>query len=161
VVVLIRDADHLTLVSRRRLSLSRVTALLRADALDEALAAGVSPDSGAALSLRARILLRHSVRRRLGRQLRDVIKRADQPRGLWDPTVPLAEPAIHANRDEIVELARWLEDTEPVGVRGVAQLRLLLCHGTSPLYRPATSDQLEEALMRIGETLDPFHALLV
>jgi hypothetical protein len=161
VVVLISEADHLTLVSRRRLRISRVAAFVRADAVDEALAAGVSPDAGPALSLRARILLRQPLRRRLARQLRDVIKRAERPRGLWDPTVPLAQGAINANRDEIAALARRLESTEPVDARGIAQLRLLLCKGASPLYSPATSDQLDEALERIGEALDPFQALPV
>jgi hypothetical protein len=48
-----------------------------------------------------------------------------------------------------------------VDVRGIAQLRLLLGKGTRPLYHPGTSDQLEEALARISEALDPFQALPV
>ncbi|HLY48814.1 MAG TPA: hypothetical protein VKR21_06410 [Solirubrobacteraceae bacterium] len=101
------------------------------------------------------------MRRRLARELRDVVKRAERPRGLWDPTVPLAQVAIGANLARLLELARWVGDVEPVDVRGIAQLRLLLSKGTSPLYHPGTSDQLEEALARISDSLDPFQALPV
>ncbi len=160
-VVPISDAVHLRLDRRRYLAFWPLAARVQSHALDEALAAGASPDSSADLSSHARMLLRRSARRRLASQLRDVLRCAAQPRSVWNPSLLVPHTAILVNHDEIAGLARWLEDTEPVDVRGVAQLRLLLCRGDSPLYSPADSDQLEEVLEQIGQALVPFHAMAI
>jgi len=161
VVVPISDAVHLGLDRWRYLGFRPLAVRVRSPALDEALAAGASPDLSADLSSHARMLLRRSVRRRLASQLRDVLRRAAQPRGVWNPAVLVPHAAILVNHDEIAGLVRWLDGTEPVDVRGIAQLRLLLGRGDSPLYTPAGSDQLEEVLEQIGQALVPFHAMAI
>lgn len=158
-VVLISDADALTFACKRYGPLRSLVIRSRSMALDQALAAGASPDSRPDLSVRAHALLRHSSRCGLARELRDVVKRATRSRGVWDPSVPLARRAILANHAEIAEVARWLEDAQPADVRGIAQLRLLLRDGGSALYTADDGCELEAALERITEALDPFQAL--
>lgn len=158
--VLISDAA-LTLACKHYGALKHLAVHARAMKLDQALAAGAHPDSRPDLALRARMLLRHSFRCGLARELHDAIKRAERPRSLWDPTVPLARSAILANREEIAEAARWLEDAEPADVRGIAKIRLLLRDGGSALYGNSSSLKLELAIEQITEALDPFQALAV
>lgn len=157
--LLISDADTQTLACMRYGALKHLAVHARAVALDQALANGAHPDSRPDLALRARMLLRHSFRCGLARELRNAIRRAERPLSPWDPSVPLARSAILANREEIAEAARWLHDAEPADVRGIAQIRLLLRDGGSALYGTAATHQLEAVIEQITEALDPFQAL--
>ncbi len=153
--LLIQEPDaavlHLTGGGRLR----RLAAVARAGRLDQALAAGAEPDSRVELSLRAQWLLRRSTRLSLATELPAVVRRAERPAPIFDPTVRLARAAILENRDAIREIAEWLGDLTPMDIRGVAQLLLLLRDGASPLYPPSDGYELEDALQRIYEALIP------
>jgi hypothetical protein len=148
-------ALHLTGGGRFR----RLVAVARAWRLDQALAAGAHPDSRVELSLRAQRLLRRSTRLRLAAELQAVVHRAQRPVSITDPKVLLARAAILENREAIQEIVAWLADLTPIDIGGVAQLRLLLRDGASPLYPPSEADALEEALGRIHEALVPSSSL--
>ncbi len=135
--------------------LKRLVSIARAERLDRALAGGAQPDSRAELSLHAQRLLRKSTRLSLAAELRAVVRRAERPAAMFDPTVPVARAAIIENRDAIQEIADWLADLTPMDIRGVAQLRLLVRDGASPLYPPSDACELEEVLRLAYEALVP------
>ncbi|MEO6859515.1 MAG: hypothetical protein ABI323_13170 [Solirubrobacteraceae bacterium] len=125
---------------------TRLWTHLHASRLDQALAAGASPDSSAPLSLRARDLIGAPARRDLARSVRG---RVDDARRPFDPRssgVPVCRRKVLASRETLWELADRLTSGEPVEARGVAQVRLLLIAGDGPLYhRPGAAD-LEPAV---------------
>ena len=133
---------------------TRVWVHLHASSLDQALAAGASPDSTAGLSLRAAQLIRASTRRTLARALRNVISDAARPGLPPGPAVILCRRKILASRGSLVELAERLTSHEPVDARGVAQVRLLLIGAAGPLYDRPRANDLEPALQAALEALD-------
>ena len=133
---------------------TRLWAHVRATSLDHALAAGASPDSSAALSLRAEQLIRAGTRRKLAQSLRRLVGEASRRSLPRAPRVPLCRRKILASRELMLELAERLSSQEPVDVRGVAQLRLLLIGVVSPLYGDPGADDLEPVLQAALEALE-------
>ena len=134
---------------------ARAIARLRRSELDAVLAAGVSPDSSAALSLRAHTLIGAPTR---------TCWRGGSARSSAPPTVPSPpwKPAFRCAARLCVapgrsfdELACLLDSSAPVDAGGVARLRLLLIDGSSPFYRRAVAADLTDALLATTEALEP------
>jgi hypothetical protein len=138
----------------RRVSLrDRIVARLRAHALDRELARGVAPESGGALTLRARALIGPTARATLARQLRNVVSDA---RGghVWLSRVPVQRPEVLDAANELGVLADRLAAPGPVDVRGVAEVQVLLTDGTGPLYFRGATDELRASVARALSRLE-------
>jgi hypothetical protein len=142
-------------VARRASWRDRLTARLRRTRLDAQLAEGVAPTAGASLALRAEALGHSRFRTMLGEGIRHVLDEARNPRRtLWAP-VPVHRKAVLATAPELDELARRLLSPGPLAARGVAQVRLLLVDGSSPLYFSRADVDLRAAVTRALEDLNP------
>jgi hypothetical protein len=134
---------------------TRLWTHLHTSRLDQALAAGASPDSGAALSLRANALIGAAARRHLARSIRRLLDDARRPFGPLTPGIPICRPTVLASADALSVLAARLTSGRPVDDRGVAMLRLLLIDGGGPIYcRPAAND-LKPSLAALTAALEP------
>lgn len=131
----------------------RVLARLDAGRIDQALAAGVSPDSGVAISLRAHALIGMRARRAFSRGLRDLIVQARAPAGPATP-VPVCRRQIIRAQELIEATAHRLLEDRPVSARGVAQIRLLLTDGRSPVYDDPNAGNLLPALRAASSALE-------
>lgn len=141
-------------VSERSRALTRLTTRLRSRALDRALAAGVSPDSNAALSLRAHTLIGTAARARLAGTVRRLVEDARHPLQPGTPHAPLCRRKILRSARTLEEVARRLQGTDPVDVRGVAQIRLLLIGDSGALFDYPAADDLEPALQKALSALE-------
>jgi hypothetical protein len=150
-VILIDDAN--ALVARRVRLRDRLRARFRAFALDQALAAGAPPEKDAALTLRARTLIDERTRCELGSALRRLVIGADRRPSVVH--VPASSPTLDGAGDLLDELAIRLLAPAPVEARGVAQARLLLSDGTSPLFWSRRSAQSRERVQRALSALEP------
>lgn len=140
-------------ISAPRRARTRLWARLHASRLDRALAAGASPDSSAALSLRAGELISAGARARLARsihKLLDDARRSSLPRG----PVVVCRRKVRAAKRTLEKLADRL-CRDPVDARGVAQIRLLLTERSGPLYDRPAADDLEPALRAAMAALEP------
>jgi len=162
--------SHTVLVERPGLGLvvakvsrwTRLVARVRFATLDEALAAGVEPESGPALALRAERLIAPPMRHRLGRCLRFYANEARRRRSPWrapwpaaPPPLPGSGPHVAGAADELLELADMLEGSEPVEVRGVALVSVLLTDGGGPLHYNRGAKRLVAAARAAGDALAP------
>jgi hypothetical protein len=129
--------------SNRRI---RLVARLRASNLDAALATGASPDSSAPLSLHAHSLISAKNRRKLSEEILQILHRAEQPRSVFDPTVPICRSKVLDVRELFEALADRLQDRNPVTPDGVANVRRLLREGAGPLYERPSADDLKSFL---------------
>ena len=154
--LLLSDQSNPNCVILGRISArTRLSAHIRSRALDRALAAGVSPDSSATLSVRARALIGATARADLAHSIRRVIKDARHPLRPLTPHAPLCRAKIIRSAKSLEKLARRLVSDDPVDVRGVAQVRLLLIGDRGALFdRPGAND-LEPALQEAMQALDP------
>jgi hypothetical protein len=134
--------------SRSRAS-TRLWTHLRSRRLDRALASYVSPDSSAALSLRARALIGATSRAGLAGSVRRLINEAEHPMSPLTFHVPICRAKILRSSETLDALADRLASTEPVDACGVARVRLLLTDGSGPIYARPTANDLEPALQRI------------
>jgi hypothetical protein len=139
---------------------TRVVARLRFATLDEALAAGVEPESGPALALRAERLIAPPERRRLARSLRFNVHEARErrsrlraPSPAAAPPLPASGPHVASAADELLELAHVLDGADPVDVRGVALVSVLLTDGGSPLHYNRGAKRLVAAARAAGDAL--------
>src|SRR6185312_8162272 len=107
-----------------------------------------SPDSSAALSLRARALIGTTARAGLAGSVRRLIKEAEHPTGPLTFRVPICRAKILRSRETLEALADRLVSTDPVDACGVARVRLLLTDGSGPIYARPTADDLQPALQR-------------
>jgi hypothetical protein len=153
-LLLIDHGNPRCVISERSRAHIRLSARMRARALDRALASGVSPDSSAALSVRAHTLIGSPSRVRLARILRGLITDACQPLTPLSPSVPLCRRKIMRSAHTLEELADRLLADDPVDVRGVAQIRLLLIGDPGALYDHPRADDLEPALREARRALD-------
>lgn len=153
-LLLIDHGNPRCVISERSPALIRLSTRMRSRALDRALAAGVSPDSSAALSVRAHTLIGRPSRVVLARIVRGLIRDACQPLTPLTPSVPLCKRKITRSADTLEELAVRLLDNDPVDVRGVAQIRLLLIGDRGALYDHPGADDLEPALREARQALD-------
>ncbi|MGH2867428.1 MAG: hypothetical protein ACRDNK_07660 [Solirubrobacteraceae bacterium] len=118
---------------------------LHAPSLDQALAAGASPDSSGPLSLRAQYLIGAPARRDLARTLRRLVDAASRPFGPLSPGVPVCRRKVLASQGTLWDLANRLTSAEPVEARGVAQVRMLIT-GDGPVYHRHAADDLQPAV---------------
>lgn len=151
IVLLENDGD---LRLRRVRWRDRLTARLRAGALDAALVAGAPPETSVPLSLHAEHLCAPSHRRLLARSLRRLVAVSEAP-ATRRRSVPVNRAAVLRARGELESLADRLASAGPLDVRGVAKLRALLSDGTGPLYRPATAARLDRELVAIRSAIAP------
>ena len=152
-IVLLQEGSGLGL--RRVRWRDRLAARARASALDEQLAAGVSPEHSVTLALHAGRLCQHGQRRVLARSLTRLVAAADGPAQRRLKT-PVCRGAVQQARAELAAVAGRLTASGPVEVRGVARVRSLLADGTGPLYQPARAGQLRHELGDVLSALDSF-----
>lgn len=155
VLLVVDDQRPECVIPRRSRLPTRLWTYMHAASLDQALAAGASPDASAALSLRATQLIRASTRQSLARSLRWVIDSAIRPSLMRTPGVPICRRKILDSRELLLELAGRLASEEPVDARGVARVRLLLTGVIGPLYDDPCADDLKPVLNAALETLHP------
>ncbi|MFL5859902.1 MAG: hypothetical protein ACJ780_03860 [Solirubrobacteraceae bacterium] len=136
------------LVHVRSRARTRLRTRLRPRQLDRALASHVSPDSSAALSLRAHTLISMSARAGLAGSISQLVKEAEHSTGPLTFRVPICRAKILRSRETLAALADRLVSRDPVDACGVAQVRLLLTDGSGPIYCRPTADDLEPALKR-------------
>lgn len=134
---------------------TRLVARLRASNLDAALAKGASPDSSAPLSLHAHALISAKNRRKLSEEILEIVHRAELPRSVFDPTVPICRGKVLDARELFEELADRLQDRYPVTPDGVANVRRLLREGAGPLYERPSADDLRSLLETAIAALEP------
>lgn len=132
--VLLVDED-LRMIARRVRPRERVLARLRSERLDHELACGAEPESSPLLAVRAQILVRPGVRRRLARSLRRVLFEASGPDAhpYWGK-IPVRREAIAVARPSYQALVDALLAPGPVSAELVAQVKDLLTDGYGPLY---------------------------
>lgn len=132
----------------------RIRARLQAPALDRALARGADPESGVALSLHACRLIAPETRRQLAHSLRTAAALSETPirRG-----VPVRAYGLHVflARRHVCALADRLEQPDPVDLRGVALVRVLLTDGGGPLHHNRGADRLIAAAREALAALEP------
>jgi hypothetical protein len=94
-------------------------------------------------------------RRKLSDEILELLHKAQRPRSVLDPTVPLCRRKVLNVRELFEELADRLQDGNPVAARGVAAVRLLLRDGTGPLYGHPGADDLRSPLEAAIAALEP------
>jgi hypothetical protein len=132
----------------------RILTRLRAWKLDRALAGGASPDSSAGLSLRAHSLIGEPARRELWREIHRLLRDAQRPRPRLERSLALPRREIIHTQPVFEEIAERLIGHAPVEAMGVAQIRLLLRDGSSPLYSNSPGRELERAVRRASDALE-------
>jgi hypothetical protein len=142
------------LCARRAGLWDRLTVRFRSARLDRDLAAGASPDSNVELALRARNLLRTSVRRDLARSLRRIMDGPARPTVAGQWSVPVCRDKVTDAREDLGSLVDRLLDAGPVSVRGLAHVCVLLGDGSGPLYNRANTDDLRVTVRATVEALD-------
>jgi hypothetical protein len=156
--LVLADAHNTSYITTRRIRLrDRLAARRRSLALDRALAEGASPDSDAALALRAQALIGQRARRDLANQIRRIILDARRPaRARWAAVIISHRLILDVELD-LARLALRLLAEDPVDVRGVASVRALICDGSGPLYASgrAGANVLHAAIDAATEALEP------
>jgi hypothetical protein len=147
VVLIHEDPDGDTVGLRRVRLRDRLAGILRAHDLDRQLAEGVPPERSAALSLRARRLLRPSTAVMLSRGVQRVLHdiQTHEPGG---GRMPVRRQAVRAVAGDLERLARRLVSPQPIGVAGLARVRLLLSDGSGPLFSSRAREDLSAAVAR-------------
>ena len=134
----------------------RISARVHADRLEHLLADGASPDHDVALALRARALTSDHSRRELAEGLQLVVREAARPTAVSTTRLPLNRRDVVVATDDLAELRYRLLARGPVGVRGVAQVKMLLTEGRGPLRGRSSREQIASVARRAIEALDPF-----
>jgi hypothetical protein len=154
--LVLADAHSTSYITTRRIRLrDRLAARRRSLALDRALAEGASPDSDAALALRAQALIGQRARRDPANQIRRIILDARRPaRARWAAVIISHRLVLDV---ELSRLALRLLAEGPVDVRGVASVRALICGGSGRLYASgrAGANELHAAIDEATEALEP------
>ncbi len=155
--LVLADDHNTSYITTRKIRLrDRLAARRRSLTLDRALAEGTSPDSDAALALRAETLIGQPARRDLANQIRRIILDAHRPsRARW-PAVIISHRLVLDVELDLSRLAVRLLAEEPVDVRGVASARALICDGCGPLYASGRTgaDKLRAAILEATEALE-------
>jgi hypothetical protein len=154
-MLVLLEQSHSGLTVRHASGWDRVTIWCRGARLDRALAAGASPDASVPLALRARALVRSSVRRDLAHSVGRVLDLGTRRVALGRWTVPVCLDRVGDAAGELRSLIDHLASPGPVSARGVAQVRVLLRDGSGPLYNRANTDDLRARLRTSIEALDP------
>jgi hypothetical protein len=150
-LVLIHDGCPVPVAVR---PLDRLLAWLHAPRLDNALAAGASPDATVGLTLRAQALIGKRARRALAQAARRVLAEAAQPPTAHVP-VPVCRDRVRDCAPELEDLIRRRLAPGPVSAQGIAQASALLTDASSPLYHRANPDDLRARVLSAAYALDP------
>ena len=150
------------LLSRRGWSISvafrlalPVRMFLTRGRLDRQTAAACPCGSTAALELRARQLINPRARRRIARDLRRVIDRANRIGSHPTLSAAVIDPvAVTDGRRPILRLAQRLEARTPVSPEGVLLARALLTDGCSPLFNRACERTVAQAVGQVEHALE-------
>jgi hypothetical protein len=132
----------------------RLSVRFRSARLDRGLAGGASPDANVELALRARTLMRMSVRRDLARSVRRIMDGPARPTVASRWSVPVCRDKVTAAREDLGSLVDRLLDPGPVSVRGLAHVSVLLGDGSGPLYNRGNTDDLRATVRATVEALD-------
>jgi hypothetical protein len=137
--------------------LVRLRSHLHAPELDQALAAGQDPLSSEQLLWRAQQLTEPHRRLEYAEAIRRIIAEVDQggPQMLPGPQL-VRRDVIAANRALLLVLAERTRAEQPLALRGLAMVELLVGDGRSPLYRGLSPFELRTHLLEILAALDPF-----
>jgi hypothetical protein len=133
----------------------RLAARLCASWLDDELARGVPPETGAALALRAQTLGGTRTRNALARSLRNVLDDAQQGSRPRRGQVATLRADILTAADQFERLIERLLEPGIVAARGCARVRMLLTDGGSPLYVRGASHDLGTAAADALAQLEP------
>jgi hypothetical protein len=149
--VLLEEGRAGLAVRRVRLR-DRIRARLKSMALDRQLADGATPEASVALALHAAHVYQPAQRRILARSLTRIVDASASPPSR--AATPLSRMAVVRARAELVAVVDRLNADGPVGVQGVARVRLLLADGCGPLYGNSRPDQLQRELRSALVALD-------
>lgn len=119
--------------SRARGPCLRLAVRIRRRSLDLALAAGADAWSNRRLILRAEQLLRFKQRKKIAFELGQIVALAVQGPDPTHTYVQLRHETIARHREELLDLMTRLLDPAPVEVAAIAELRMLLRDGSSPI----------------------------
>jgi hypothetical protein len=132
----------------------RLTARLRARALDQALASGALPDASPALALRARALAAPAVADECAAALRRIIQEARRSRPMPGMRViGGARERVLGAEHELRGLASLLQSGQAFNVGGIATVRALLTDGTGPLFCRDSDRSLSDAIRDAASAL--------
>ena len=132
---------------------ARVHARLRPAKLDRELASGADPSATAALAHRAARLTSPAGRAWAADCLDRMLGRAQEPPGAHRLQMAPARAAVLEHRAELLDLAERMRAPEPLYVRGLAMLSVLMSDGTGPLYAGAGGAQLGAELGAVRSAL--------
>jgi len=156
-ILLLDDGTGCPVATRARVW-DRLGARLAARSLDADLAAGASPESSVRLALRARMLVRTSVRRDLARSTQRVLAAAARPSAGPRLPVPVCRDRVRDASGELAELIACLLTPGPVPARGVAKVSILLGDASGPLYHRSSTQDLRATVRETTEALSPTRA---
>jgi hypothetical protein len=147
-VVLTLDGTTDAPIVHRVWPLARLASRCRKAKLDHALAGGAPPESSLALELRATALVSPKMRLDLRSDIETLVAVARRSAPQGSRWTILSPRRLRRVVDELERLAEALSAPGPVEVRGLAQTRVLLTDGCSPLYRGGSEpvDDLREAI---------------
>ncbi|HEY1509568.1 MAG TPA: hypothetical protein VGF93_11225 [Solirubrobacteraceae bacterium] len=133
---------------------TRLSAHLRAPALDRELATGIAPWRSREHAARALQLTRARSRRGLARSLERLVEQAEEPPTAFRGAVitPSREQVMEA-RPVLLGIAGRLRSGDPIDARGIARLRRLLSDGNGPCYVKIRGNALTSALQEISQWL--------
>lgn len=129
---------------------NRVLARVLAARCDRQLAAGIGPDTGVLLSLRARALTSRRTRESIAEAL---ARMRDRERYTAITGVPLNRDGIRLAGPGIEDLRQRLLADGPVDVRGVALVQVMLTSGAGPLYARGRAEAVAAAVRSAAEAL--------
>jgi hypothetical protein len=134
----------------------RLRSHLKAAELDEALAAGADPLASEQLLWRAQQLTEPRRRLELAETLQQIVDEVDlgRPQEL-DGRQTMRRDVIKTNRALLLVLAERLRADDPLALRGLAMVELLVSYGDGPLYRGPSPLQLKFNLLEALAALDP------
>ena len=134
--------------------LTRIKAATGRATLDRRLAHGTDPSATQEMACRAGVLHRGRVRHALADGLEHVVLEAEHPDHRFSAAVPVARDEVLAARDELLRVAGLLRAEPPGGVRGIAEVSLLLTDGSGPLFAEHPPGTLREAAFRAAFHLE-------
>jgi hypothetical protein len=144
-------------VARRARMRERLAARLNGFRLDNELARGVPPEAHGALALRAQALGEAGTRRVLARALQRVLEQArcEHRGGRISTRLAVRRKEILDAADELDEIVVRLLGPGPLRACGLAQVRLLVTQGGSPLYARHTATAVRDAATAVLDELEP------
>jgi hypothetical protein len=138
---------------------ARVAAWWHGAGFDDALAAGVDPQSDVRLAAHAARLARPHCIDALADGLERAVANAERPRRTLSASVAVSASEVIATKADLLMLARLLRATPDAPPRALAITRRLLIDGASPLYvadaRQSLRDAVAQAVGAFGDRASP------